>query len=272
MNYWMFVVNTQEIFDQRMEDEFWGLGEKIRYRKQLKEGDHVVFYIRTPIQAFVGTASLTSPFLKLNQVEKEKYGHNSPVFAMDYGVRLDQIDVWDEPVSVDELIPQLQFIKDQSNWGLYFQGSINKLAEEDFQTIIGPTVRDALIIDVWSPVDSDFLEDISEDIRTSRNPETVEHVVRSFRRDQRVVNELKTLYEGCCQFKGCTNTIETETGWFTEAHHLIALGKGGSDDPTNLANLCPQHHKQLHHAKNRKELANAQNFWYKEEHMRLFRE
>ena len=134
----------------------------------------------------------------------------------------------------------------------------------------GPTVIEVLTTEGQSLVDLDFLKDISEDIRTSRNPEIIEGVVRLYRRDQRIVGPLKALYEGRCQFKGCTNMIETETGWYTEGHHLIPLGKGGSDHPTNLVILCPQHHKILHHAKNREKLVNSYNFWYHDNHESSF--
>ncbi len=134
----------------------------------------------------------------------------------------------------------------------------------------GPTIREIITSDKQSSVDIEFLKDISEDILTSNNPTIVERVIRYYKRDRRVVRPLKALYKGHCQFKGCTNMIETETDWYTEGHHLITLGKGGSDHPTNLVILCPQHHKILHHAKDREELANSHNFWYHDTHESLF--
>ncbi len=134
----------------------------------------------------------------------------------------------------------------------------------------GPTVRELLYVDVQTATDSDFLEDISEDIRTSQNLETIERVIRVYRRNNYIVKTLKELYEGDCQFKGCTNMIVTTTGWYTEGHHRIPLGKGGSDHPTNLVILCPQHHKMLHHAKDRDKLTNSHHFWYHDQHESLF--
>lgn len=139
----------------------------------------------------------------------------------------------------------------------------------DFQ---GPTVRELLNVDLESSRNSDFLEDLSEEVLISRVPEIIKRVVHRYRRDQRVIDVLKTLYAGQCQFKGYPNRIETEMGWYTEVHHLIPLEKGGSDHPTNLVNLCPQHHKMLHHAKKREELSNLKNFRYKEEHKQLFQD
>ena len=132
------------------------------------------------------------------------------------------------------------------------------------------TVFEVLNTQVRSQEDFDCLEDISENVKPSRNPETINIMVRRYRREPHIISVLKTLYEGQCQFEGCTNMIETETGWYTEAHHLVPLGEGGSDYPANLVNLCPQHHKMLHYAKNREELANPWNFYYLSEHMDLF--
>jgi hypothetical protein len=43
-----------------------------------------------------------------------------------------------------------------------------------------------------------------------------------------------------CQYPGCTATRELE------AHHLIAVERGGKTELDNLILLCPRHHKRLH--------------------------
>ena len=43
-----------------------------------------------------------------------------------------------------------------------------------------------------------------------------------------------------CQFPGCTATRELE------AHHLMAVARGGTTETDNLILLCPRHHKLLH--------------------------
>ena len=45
---------------------------------------------------------------------------------------------------------------------------------------------------------------------------------------------------GHCQYPGCTATRELE------AHHLVAVERGGRTELENLILLCPRHHKLLH--------------------------
>ena len=64
MNFWIFTVTahkiddesytSDEIFNQRMEDKFWGLGEKTPNRKNLDQGDKAIFYIGLPHKVFGG--------------------------------------------------------------------------------------------------------------------------------------------------------------------------------------------------------------------------
>jgi hypothetical protein len=52
----------------------------------------------------------------------------------------------------------------------------------------------------------------------------------------------RALYKrsGHCQYPGCTATRELE------AHHIIAVVRGGRSELDNLIQLCPRHHKLLH--------------------------
>jgi hypothetical protein len=54
MSYWIFTVapnksdsepcTARQIYERRMQDHFWGLGEKTANRKNVRQGDQVVFY------------------------------------------------------------------------------------------------------------------------------------------------------------------------------------------------------------------------------------
>ena len=145
MNYWIFTVTThkdynitgEEIFNQRMEDRFWGLGERTPNRQNLSEGDKVVYYIGVPQKVFGGTTTLASPSFKLNDSQKKQYGHGTEFYEEDYGVFLKDIDIWHAPKSVEGLIPRLEFIENKQFWGAYFQGGVRQITEGDFKIIIG---------------------------------------------------------------------------------------------------------------------------------------
>jgi hypothetical protein len=86
MNYWIFTVtahkdaegvySAEDIFTQRMKDQFWGFGDKTPNRKNLKEGDKIIFYIGLPSKVFGGSAILASPSFGLSKTQQRKFGHS----------------------------------------------------------------------------------------------------------------------------------------------------------------------------------------------------
>lgn len=147
MNYWIFIVTekkiddktykAEEIFNQRIEDKFWGIGEKTPNRIFLKKGDRIIYYIGLPKIVFAGTSKLASNCFNLDTSDKEKYSHRKEVYKTDYGVLLDEINIWDDPKSVKELVPKLKFIENKEYWYSYFQGGVRSITEEDYGIIIG---------------------------------------------------------------------------------------------------------------------------------------
>jgi predicted restriction endonuclease len=60
---------------------------------------------------------------------------------------------------------------------------------------------------------------------------------------------VKEIYDHKCMIDGCGYTFMKKNGQpFAEAHHLQALSEGGPDDPSNIVCVCPNHHRQFHHA------------------------
>lgn len=69
-------------------------------------------------------------------------------------------------------------------------------------------------------------------------------------RNTAAVKLLKDLYKGQCQITGEKYVFAKADGVpYTEAHHLIPLGKGGADSPRNIIVVSAHVHKMLHHAK-----------------------
>jgi hypothetical protein len=145
MNYWSFVVTekkmegltAEDIFNQRISDKFWGLGEKTPNRRSLRRGDRIVFYVGWPGMWFAATAALASDSFSLSEEQKDVYGHGKTFYRADYGVQLEDIELFDSPRLVKELLPSLKFIENKENWYTYFQGGVRQLSEDDFLTIVG---------------------------------------------------------------------------------------------------------------------------------------
>lgn len=146
MNYWMFIVTQKtvdgelieadEILKQRLTDKFWGLGERTPNRRSLLQGDRVVFYVGIPHKIFAATATLATSSFTLSEDQKKQYSHGKARYLSDYGVLLENIELWDSPRLVTDLIPNLTFIENKQNWGSYFQGGVRQLPESDFRAIV----------------------------------------------------------------------------------------------------------------------------------------
>lgn len=146
MNYWIFVVTQHkldngilapdDILKQRIEDKYWGLGERTPNRRNLKKGDKVVFYLGNPRKVFSVIATLASDSFQLTKEQQTKYEHGYEFYHSEYGVFLENIEVLATPRTAEEVIPQLKFIENKVNWGAYFQGGVRQASEEDFRTIV----------------------------------------------------------------------------------------------------------------------------------------
>ena len=145
MSNWIFTVTqhkvdgelllAEDILNQRMADQFWGLGEKTPNRRSLKKGDLVVFYVGLPRKVFAASAQLDSDSFELNKEQKENYGHSKKFYSPDYGVMLTNVQIWKTAHFVEDLVPNLVFIENKENWFAYFQGGVRQVSEEDYRTI-----------------------------------------------------------------------------------------------------------------------------------------
>ena len=147
MNYWIFTAasfsrgdesyTARDIYLRRMQDRFWGLGERTPNRRRVAKGDQIVFYIARPESAFGGTATLASESFRLTTAEQEPLAHGSEFFRAEYGVWLVNIETWDRPTPVAALASTLELIEDPRQWWAYLQGGIREISEKDYFTILG---------------------------------------------------------------------------------------------------------------------------------------
>lgn len=145
MNYWIFIVTAhklddesytaEEIFQQRMKDKFWGLGEKTPNRRALQQGDQIIFYVGLPHKVFAGSATISTGSCQLTKDAQDAVSHGTKFYRAEFGVQLDNIRIWEHPRPVEELVPSLKFIVNKESWFAYFQGGVRQITEEDFRTV-----------------------------------------------------------------------------------------------------------------------------------------
>jgi hypothetical protein len=146
MKYWFFtttnkktdgeVISAEEVLEQRLADSFWGLGERTPNRRYLQKGDQIIFYLGLPVMAFTASATLASDSFSLSEEQKLKYSHGKKFYRTDYGVMLEDIQLWETPKFVKDLAANLKFIENKENWFAYFQGGVRQISEDDYHTII----------------------------------------------------------------------------------------------------------------------------------------
>lgn len=90
-------------------------------------------------------------------------------------------------------------------------------------------------------------QQLEEDVDDSATPSYSLVAVR--RRNLNAVQNLKALYGNCCQLTGTRYVFAKKDGQgYTEVHHLIPLGQGGADLPSNMVVLSAQMHRMMHYA------------------------
>jgi small nuclear ribonucleoprotein (snRNP)-like protein len=147
MNYWIFSVTSQklndrtysgeEIYKQRMMDQFWGIGEKTPNRNNLRVGDKIVFYLGLPLKVFGGVATISTPLFELSDQQKNELSHGLDIYYTALGVNLIDINIWTNPKPVEELLNELTFIENKAYWFSYFQGGVRQISEKDYLIVTG---------------------------------------------------------------------------------------------------------------------------------------
>jgi 5-methylcytosine-specific restriction protein A len=89
-----------------------------------------------------------------------------------------------------------------------------------------------------------------DELTAKAKPEVKEKILKIRQRNSQIVNNLKKLYKGHCQISGDKLTFKKKNGkLYSEVHHLISLGKNGSDSYANAIAVSPLIHRMLHYAK-----------------------
>ena len=134
MQYWLIVTSPKNFKHDRENLKFKYQGVPHRFRKQVQKmqiGDRVVIYIMK-LQKFGATETITGEYFydksKLWTDKDEMWPARIPSQP---NIVLED----DEFIDAKKLVPYLAFIKKKDIWGVYFQGSIKTIPEEDFRLI-----------------------------------------------------------------------------------------------------------------------------------------
>ena len=139
MNYCLITTDSKEeaydIFLKRINERKLPLYERTRHINDFMERDSLVFYIAKNgknSKSLVASASV-------NKVEKlnDVVGDPDNKFKMlSYYLHLENILIFKKPISIKELVNNLEFIKNKKNYGLDMLTGVVKISQNDFNYII----------------------------------------------------------------------------------------------------------------------------------------
>ena len=98
-----------------------------------------------------------------------------------------------------------------------------------------------------------------DDIDPDATPNKIDVIVQIWRRNRLIIADRKRKMGNKCEIVGCNyQPFEKSSGdYYSEAHHIIPIGRPGSENPNNITILCPNHHREIHYGKHREELAGS---------------
>jgi hypothetical protein len=97
----------------------------------MKIGDKVVYYVMG-LQKFGATARITGEYI---EDQKKVWTNDDEMWPARRPSEPEIVLQDDELVDAKKLVPDLSFIERKDHWGVYLQGSIREIPEEDFRLI-----------------------------------------------------------------------------------------------------------------------------------------
>lgn len=130
----MVVTSPENFRFDREALQFKMQGIPNHYRKQVQKmtiGDRVIYYIMK-LQKFGATATITGEYFFENS---KVWTDSDEMWPARRPSKADIILQDDELIDTKKLVPDLSFIEKKDKWGVYFQGSLKTIPEEDFRLI-----------------------------------------------------------------------------------------------------------------------------------------
>ena len=128
-------ISSHDILRHRLNKKSWPLFKGTSKRNKIKPDDKVVFYLAGPrkgSQSFAATAEIEEIF---------EWNYGSETIDMEDALtpnpsnvlKLKNINVFSEPISIRPKIKKLNFIKKPEIWQIYMQSGCISLTEKDFK-------------------------------------------------------------------------------------------------------------------------------------------
>lgn len=129
-NRWLLVADDTT-WDTLIKSGFWMLGNRYKRKAgKIRMGDKAVAYVKL-FSAIYGIIKITSdPYVNAKDKDYPLRFHIEPEVFLT------------EPTSIRPLLNNLSFIRNKERWYAYFQTSLRKVPEKDFQLIRGYVIRE----------------------------------------------------------------------------------------------------------------------------------
>lgn len=132
-------IPAREVLNHRLKRKFWPINELTVNREKIREGDKFVFYLAgiatkgQMAQCFVASASAVSQVIS-HKIPISEIGDD---INPGYGIWLEDINYFPEPISIRDLLKKLSLIKLKTTkaWGGYLQGGCIPISEKDYNLI-----------------------------------------------------------------------------------------------------------------------------------------
>ena len=99
-----------------------------------------------------------------------------------------------------------------------------------------------------------FVDQFSVEQESLQKPERREVSGQAFVRSLVVRSNVLSRANGKCEWCGDDGFLMADGRIYLETHHIIPLSEEGLDTESNVAALCPNHHREAHHGANRVEM------------------
>jgi hypothetical protein len=134
-------VSAKEVARCRLFEGLWPVGMRTRFRLQIAEGAQFVVYAAGGDKnqmAFIASGRICSNTRPIsaapNRILRNKQWC-ADVSSLAYFFQCTG-EMFDKPLSVHQLIPQLSFVQNQSKWGIHFLGGVIRIPLADYALIV----------------------------------------------------------------------------------------------------------------------------------------